>query len=411
MAHVLLQDIEKLYGDVHVVRRLNLSVAQGEFLVLVGASGCGKSTTLRMVAGLESISSGTLSIGGRIVNDVSPRDRDIAMVFQSYALYPHMTVFENMAFGLRIRKAPQTEIDRRVGDAAKLLGLEDLLQRRPAALSGGQRQRVAMGRAVVREPAVFLFDEPLSNLDAKLRVQMRIEIARLHKRLGTTILYVTHDQVEAMTLADRIAVMHEGYLQQCDSPSTIYNRPANTYVATFIGSPAMNLWPVHATVETRGNRQVVLLRGSGLSVELDGKIADRLTAAMTADHRLGNGEWTVGIRPQDLHIARGDAPVHARLPVEVVEPLGAETFVFGELADPGEPLPARDPATRLRRESASILRVDAGQPVADSEELPLTLDLNRLHLFDSAGQRIAAADPEAAVAIPAIALNFDKSPA
>lgn len=308
MAGVILQDIEKLYGDVAVVRKLNLRVADGEFLVLVGASGCGKSTTLRMVAGLEAISAGTLHIGERLVNDVHPRDRDIAMVFQSYALYPHMSVYENMAFGLRLRKVAPEQIDARVSAAAELLGLTTFLQRKPAALSGGQRQRVAMGRAVVREPSVFLFDEPLSNLDAKLRVQMRLEIAKLHKRLRTTILYVTHDQIEAMTLADRIAVMHEGLLQQCATPDEIYRKPANTYVATFIGSPSMNLWPV------RFEKGALL--APGLCLADAGDLAD-------------NTQYTLGVRPQDLRVvAAGEADL--TLQVDVVEPLGSETFCLAK---------------------------------------------------------------------------------
>ena len=369
MANVHLQDIEKWYGDVHVVQRLNLDVTDGEFLVLVGASGCGKSTTLRMVAGLEAISAGKLYIGDRVVNDVTPRDRDIAMVFQSYALYPHMTVYENMAFGLRLRGMDGPSVDKRVQEAAELLGLTSFLQRKPAALSGGQRQRVAMGRAVVREPAVFLFDEPLSNLDAKLRVQMRLEIARLHKRLGTTVLYVTHDQIEAMTLADRIAVMHAGFLQQCDTPQAIYNRPVNTYVATFIGSPAMNLWPVQALSTERGTT----LQGQGIRLALDAVL---------------DGELTLGIRPQDLTLV-SEAEADAFLHVDVVEPLGAETFVFGDLETADQvPRPLRDVSTNLRGESASIVRLGAGVTVREGDRLPLRLDRKRLHLFDKAGQRL-----------------------
>ena len=369
MAEVQLADIEKSYGDVHVVRQLNLQVAAGEFLVLVGASGCGKSTTLRMVAGLESISRGELRIGGRLVNDVPPRDRDIAMVFQSYALYPHMTVYDNMAFGLTLRKVPKPEVDQRVQAAAAMLGLGELLSRKPAALSGGQRQRVAMGRAVVRQPAVFLFDEPLSNLDAKLRVQMRLEIAKLHKRLHATILYVTHDQVEAMTLADRIAVMHEGVLQQCAAPQTIYNAPANTYVATFIGSPAMNLLPVRVERQSGGLR----LSGSGLDlrVQARGDAPDELV---------------VGVRPQDWRRAADGEACHARLHVEVTEPLGAETNVFGNLAD-AQPstVAVPDATTRQRQANATIWRTDPADPVRDGEAVGL--HVTRLHLFDAAGRR------------------------
>ena len=364
MARVLLTDIEKSYGQVAVVRKLNLDIAAGEFVVLVGASGCGKSTTLRMVAGLEAITAGTLTIGDRVVNTVPPRDRDIAMVFQSYALYPHMTVYDNMAFGLTLRKTPKAEIETRVQAAAKMLGLEPLLQRKPAALSGGQRQRVAMGRAVVRQPAVFLFDEPLSNLDAKLRVQMRLEIARLHKRLGATILYVTHDQVEAMTLADRIAVMHEGVLQQCATPAEIYGAPANTFVATFIGSPAMNLLPVHL--------ENGVLKGSGLSWPVG------------QGQQVG-GEAIVGIRPQDWRVARPGEPVHATLRVDVVEPLGAETNVFGELVG-ATVVAVTDKSTQLRQESGCILRVDPADAPVEGAEVPLVVE--RVHLFGRNGTRL-----------------------
>ncbi len=242
MASVTYKHVYKRYGDVEVIKDLNLDIADKEFVVFVGPSGCGKSTSLRMLAGLEEISEGEILIGDRVVNDVPPKDRDIAMVFQSYALYPHMTVYDNMAFGLKLRKTPKAEIDRRVKEAADILGLMSLLDRKPKALSGGQRQRVAVGRAIVREPAVFLMDEPLSNLDAKLRVTARAEISKLHQRLGTTFIYVTHDQVEAMTMGDRIAVLADGILQQCDSPRNLYNRPDNIFVAGFIGSPAMNFF-------------------------------------------------------------------------------------------------------------------------------------------------------------------------
>jgi multiple sugar transport system ATP-binding protein len=358
LARVTLQDIEKSYGDVAVVKRLNLAVADGELVVLVGASGCGKSTTLRMVAGLETISSGRLLFDDRVVNELSPRQRDIAMVFQSYALYPHMTVFENLAFGLRLRGMVQHEIDKRVADAAALLGLDAFLARKPAALSGGQRQRVAMGRAVVREPSAFLFDEPLSNLDAKLRVQMRLEIAKLHQRLGATMLYVTHDQVEAMTLADRIAVMHEGVLQQCASPNDIYATPANTYVATFIGSPAMNLWRVPKAHQTAAEVAVL------------------------------------GVRPQDL-LPTSEAEATVRLRVEVVEPLGADTFAYGEAVDEhghslsaADALAEMDVATRHRAESASVVRLDPHTGVRPGELLPLTANPARLHKFDRTGNRV-----------------------
>src|SRR6187399_2355770 len=251
MATVTFENVQKMYGDFHAVKDLNLEIGDGEFMVLVGPSGCGKTTSLRMIAGLEEISSGTLRIGDRIVNDVPPKDRDIAMVFQSYALYPHMTVRDNMAFGLKLRKLPKADIEKRVKDAAGILSLEKLLDRKPKELSGGQRQRVALGRAIVREPAVFLMDEPLSNLDAKLRVQTRAEIARIHQRLGTTTVYVTHDQVEAMTMGSRIAVMSEGLLQQVGTPQTLYDTPINRFVAGFIGSPSMNF--VDVTVDGTGD--------------------------------------------------------------------------------------------------------------------------------------------------------------
>ncbi len=368
MARVQLRDIQKAYGDVQVVHRLDLDVADGELLVLVGASGCGKSTTLRMVAGLETITSGDLYIGDRRVNEVAPRDRDIAMVFQSYALYPHMTVRQNMAFGLTLRKMAATEIAARVDEAARMLGLQELLDRKPAALSGGQRQRVAMGRAVVRQPAVFLFDEPLSNLDAKLRVQMRLEIAKLHQRLGATMLYVTHDQTEAMTLADRIAVMHQGVLQQCAPPHELYNAPANTYVATFIGSPAMNLLPVTRTGS--------VLQGAGLHIDL--------AAAATSLP----AELTLGVRPQDWQPTAGDAD--AVLQVEVVEPLGSETFLFGTLVGGAAQVPPlqRDAATMARCDAPLIVRVAAQSPIAAGDAVPLQLDRQRLQLFSKDGNRI-----------------------
>src|SRR5262245_15312414 len=258
MATVTFEHVHKRYGDVHVVKDLNLEIGDGEFMVLVGPSGCGKTTSLRMIAGLEDISEGTLKIGDRVVNDVAAKDRDIAMVFQSYALYPHMTVRDNMAFGLKLRKLPKSEIDKRVDDAARILSLENYLNRKPKELSGGQRQRVALGRAIVREPSVFLMDEPLSNLDAKLRVQTRAEIARLHQRLKTTVVYVTHDQVEAMTMGSRIAVMSTGDLQQVGTPQELYDRPKNRFVAGFIGSPSMNF----ATLDLSDGH----LKGSGFDI-------------------------------------------------------------------------------------------------------------------------------------------------
>ncbi len=319
-AAVSLRDVHKRYGDVHVVRGVSLDIEPGEFLVLVGPSGCGKSTLLRMIAGLEAITAGTVSIGGRVVNEVPPKDRDIGMVFQSYALYPHMRVRENLAFGLTLRKTPAAEVTARVDAAARMLGLEPLLDRYPKALSGGQRQRVAIGRAIVREPKVFLFDEPLSNLDAALRVQTRGELAGLHRRLGATMVYVTHDQVEAMTLATRIAVLHEGVLQQVGPPLELYERPANRFVASFIGSPAMTFLPGRATVE-RGRllfrpEQSGHAGGEGSAFELGSVEGDEATFA---------GRAVLGLRPQALSLQEG--PVGIPASVTVVEPMGAETFI------------------------------------------------------------------------------------
>jgi multiple sugar transport system ATP-binding protein len=316
MASVTLEGMEKIYDDRGkprvAVHSLDLEIQDGEFLVLVGPSGCGKSTTLRMIAGLESISRGTLRIGGQVANDVAARDRDIAMVFQSYALYPHMTVRENMAFALRLRRMSRNEIQARVEEAAALLGLSGMLDRRPRQLSGGERQRVALGRAIVRQPSVFLFDEPLSNLDASLRVQMRREIARLHARLGTTMIYVTHDQVEAMTLGDRIAVLSAGRLQQVDTPMTLYRHPANLFVAGFIGSPPMNrLRGVFAGTPSRFE-----LAGSGLAM------------AISPPPRPVS-EPVLGIRPETVTVKREGSGLPAR--VTLVEPLGAEALIYLEV--------------------------------------------------------------------------------
>jgi multiple sugar transport system ATP-binding protein len=364
MAGVTLHRIRKIYeeaGQQHVaVRDLDLAIADGEFVVLVGPSGCGKSTTLRMIAGLESISSGELRIGGRVVNQVPAKERDIAMVFQNYALYPHMTAYDNMAFALALRKFRKQEIDRRVRDAAGVLGIEPLLAKRPRQMSGGERQRVALGRALVRQPQVFLFDEPLSNLDAKLRVQMRREIARLHQQLGTTMIYVTHDQVEAMTLGDRIAVLNRGEMQQVDTPTELYQRPGNTFVAGFIGTPPMNLLPGELTGSS------VQVSGTEWNVRLPGG------AALPADT---TRPVVLGIRPEDLEHGEphADGPpnlVSAR--VELVELLGGEVLVH--LSRGPVDLTARLPAP---------YRGDGG-------ELQLMLPADRLHLFDAkSGQRLA----------------------
>jgi multiple sugar transport system ATP-binding protein len=357
MEKVSLKSVMKEYpGGVVAVRDLDLEVSAGELLVLVGPSGCGKSTTLRMVAGLESITAGDLYIGERRVNDVHPRDRDIAMVFQSYALYPHMTVAENMAFGLRLRSIPKDVIEARVKDAATTLGIEELLERKPKALSGGQRQRVAMGRALVREPSVFLFDEPLSNLDARLRVQMRLEIARLHHSLQATMLYVTHDQVEAMTLADRIAVMNGGLLQQHGTPMELYHRPANRFVAGFIGSPSMNF--IDGQLVSAGGK--LSFEGGGLRVTL---------GSGRAPSDAGAGTLSVGLRPHDLCLG-GDSPI-ARGSVEVIEPMGSESFVHVGLGD-----------ERL------VVRIDGATSARVGDSVDVSLRNEGWHLFDAQGDNV-----------------------
>ncbi len=318
MAQVMMKDLNKKYDEVHAVKDVNLHVRDKEFVVLVGPSGCGKSTTLRMVAGLEEITAGEISIGDRVVNDLPPKDRDIAMVFQNYALYPHMTVYDNMAFGLKMRKFPKPEIAKRVQTAAEILGIQELLKRKPRQLSGGQRQRVAVGRAIVRHPQVFLFDEPLSNLDAKLRVQMRVELKRLHERLETTAIYVTHDQVEAMTLGDRVVVMKDGWIQQVGEPLELYGKPANKFVAGFIGSPAMNF--VDVSIADAGG--ALWAEAQGLRVQVAPAHAGRLGAYK-------GQQVTLGVRPEDLHVATGNDPGEYTFDavVDVVEPLGSEILL------------------------------------------------------------------------------------
>ena len=317
MAEVLLKGVGKVYeGNVRAAKDVNITVEDREFVVLVGPSGCGKSTTLRMIAGLEDITEGEVSIDGKIVNDVPPKDRDIAMVFQNYALYPHMTVYDNMAFGLKIRKFSKEEISKRVGDAAKILDIEELLERKPKALSGGQRQRVAVGRAIVRQPKVFLFDEPLSNLDAKLRVTMRAEISSLHSRLNATMIYVTHDQVEAMTMADKIVVMKDGLVQQIGSPLDLYNNPSNRFVAGFIGSPPMNFMNVE--VKEEGGKLIIDEGAFNLEVKGCDYLKEYVGKSVS-----------FGIRPEDLHYSEKEVPgstITAK--VAVVEPLGAEIHVY-----------------------------------------------------------------------------------
>ncbi len=351
MAEVGLRDVEKSYGENRVIHGVTCTIADGEFLVVVGPSGCGKSTLLRMVAGLEAITSGDISIGGRVVNDLEPAERDIAMVFQNYALYPHMKVYDNMAYGLRIRRMSKAEIDERVKKAAGILELGELLDRTPRQLSGGQRQRVAMGRAIVREPAVFLFDEPLSNLDAKLRVQMRLEIKKLQQDLGITSVYVTHDQVEAMTLGHRLLVLNEGVVEQLGTPIELYERPASVFVAGFIGSPSMNFLSARVAAE-------------GGAVELPG--GDCLALANGALAGQGGRQVTLGIRPEHLEAADEGAGV-AHLTVEVVEQLGADTLVHGHFGSDRTDLTVRLPG---------VSGLKAG------EVLPIAVAPTHLHLFD-----------------------------
>jgi multiple sugar transport system ATP-binding protein len=356
MASVDIQDVRKRFGGTEVLQGISVDIADEEFVVLVGPSGCGKSTLLRMIAGLEEVTSGAISIGGRVVNNLPPKARDIAMVFQNYALYPHMTVYENMAFSMRLRKAPQAEVDSKVNAAADILGLKPYLDRYPRQLSGGQRQRVAMGRAIVRDPQVFLFDEPLSNLDAKLRVAMRTEIKALHQRLRTTSIYVTHDQVEAMTMADRIVLMRDGRIEQVGAPLDLYDRPMNEFVAGFIGSPAMNFIP-----------GVVRRSGNAFHVETGRGVALPLPSSAGAR----DGQTVLyGVRPEHLSIAGGGFPVT----VSVVEPTGSETLVFGEVD--GTPI------------CASFAERHTFRP---GETIALSPQLDAVHLFDrSSGQAIRA---------------------
>ena len=344
----------------HAVKDFNLDIEDKEFIIFVGPSGCGKSTTLRMIAGLEDISGGTLEIDGKVMNDVEPKDRDIAMVFQNYALYPHMTVYDNMAFGLKLRKVPKDEIDRKVKEAARILDLEKLLDRKPKALSGGQRQRVAMGRAIVRNPKVFLMDEPLSNLDAKLRVQMRIEISKLHENLGATIIYVTHDQTEAMTLGTRIVVMKDGVVQQVDTPQNLYNTPCNLFVAGFIGSPQMNF--MDAVVDIKGNDVTLTVGKHTLKVP-----ASKKQALIDGGY---NGRTVVlGIRPEDVHDSQAfisnspDSVIEST--IKVYELLGAEVYLYFDLE--GTQMTARvNPRTTLRNGDHAVF----------------ALDMEKIHIFD-----------------------------
>ncbi len=365
MAEVALEDVSKIYdAKVTAVRNVNLLIRDKEFIVLVGPSGCGKSTVLRMIAGLEEISTGTVAIDGKVVNDVPPKDRDIAMVFQNYALYPHMTVYENLAFGLKLRKYDKQEIESRVQHAAKILGIDPYLDRKPKALSGGQRQRVALGRAIVRQPKVFLFDEPLSNLDANLRVQMRTEISRLHHRLLTTMIYVTHDQIEAMSMGDRIVVMKDGVVQQVDTPMTIYHHPANKFVAGFIGSPTMNLLGgrVHRNGALNFHQD-----GSDFDIEIPASFASRLNTAP-------GGEVTLGVRPEHIF---AHAPAGSRsLPtfkalIEVVEPVGNEVFIYF--------------STGVGTQY--VARLASDDPPTVGTTFDLSVDTSKVHFFDRVTER------------------------
>lgn len=365
MAGLTFKNLEKIYpGNVKAVDSFNLEIKDKEFIVLVGPSGCGKSTTLRMVAGLEEITNGELYIGDKLVNDIPPKNRDIAMVFQNYALYPHMTVYDNMAFGLKLRKVPKSEIETKVKEAAKILGIENLLDRKPKALSGGQRQRVALGRAIVRNPKVFLMDEPLSNLDAKLRVQTRTEISKLHKKLQTTFIYVTHDQTEAMTMGDRIVIMKDGIIQQADTPQNVYEHPANVFVAGFIGSPQMNFF--NGSIEgTDIDNCYLVLENSNIKVKLpEGR------AKILKQKNYFGKSVIMGIRPEDIHDEKvfietsEDSSFEAK--VDVTEMMGSETYLYLNIFG-----------------NNAIARVDARNKAKAGDTVKLAFDKNRIHLFDS----------------------------
>ena len=358
MASIEIANARKSYGAVDVLHGINLNISDGEFIVLVGPSGCGKSTLLRMIAGLEDITSGDISIAGDVINDLQPKDRDIAMVFQSYALYPHMSVAENMSYALKLRKTAKDKIANAIGNVADILGLSALLERRPKALSGGQRQRVAMGRAIVRKPQAFLFDEPLSNLDARLREQMRTEIRKLHHRLGATSVYVTHDQIEAMTMADRIVAMHDGIIQQVGSPVEIYDRPANIFVASFIGSPAMNF--LEGAYETTGDN---CDQGAGI------RLADgSLVPVLPAQGASTNQPVTLGARPEHITIVQ-DAANGLPARVDLIEPMGLSTLVHATLA--GKPI--------------KIFTMDRPDYAVDSF-IHVAFDMDKIHVFDSTSE-------------------------
>ncbi|MDE3057257.1 MAG: sn-glycerol-3-phosphate ABC transporter ATP-binding protein UgpC [Bacteroidota bacterium] len=366
MASVRLENIRKVYdGGVVAVSDVNVDINDKEFVVLVGPSGCGKTTTLRMIAGLEEISSGTISINGAVVNDVAPKDRDIAMVFQNYALYPHMTVYENMAFGLKLRKFPKTEIAQRVQEAAQILNIEEFLGRKPKALSGGQRQRVALGRAIVRKPKVFLFDEPLSNLDAKLRVQMRTEISKLHQRLGATMIYVTHDQTEAMTMGDRIVVMKDGIVQQINTPLNLYHNPANKFVAGFIGSPAMNF--MNGTI-ANGKGLEFIEKGARVRLKIGKSDGTRLKPY------IGKDVW-LGVRPEhifDKRAAKSRSFAYAKAKIDVVEPMGNEIYVYFTTGSNVQ----------------YVARISATEEPEAGRDLEFAFDMSQAHFFDKETENV-----------------------
>jgi multiple sugar transport system ATP-binding protein len=354
MAEVNVKNFVKRYGDIVAVSDVSLHIRDKEFVVLVGPSGCGKSTTLRMIAGLEEITSGELFIGENLVNKVPPKDRNIAMVFQNYALYPHMSVFQNMGFGLKLKKVPKGEIKKQVEAAAEIVGLTPYLKRKPGTLSGGQRQRVALGRAIVRNPKVFLFDEPLSNLDAKLRVQMRMEISKLQRKLGVTTIYVTHDQIEAMSMADRIAVMKDGVLQQFDTPMNTYDRPANIFVAGFIGSPAMNL--ISGNIDSSGSFQD---DSKTMTLDLKGYLPDVISS----------GKYTIGIRPENMHgdnRMRDPSLVPVEIMADIVEPMGSDSYLYFKIGE-------HQAIARLRPENHPV----------EQESYTVYIDRSKMHFFDT----------------------------
>jgi len=360
MASVTFKSVGKRFGDFIAINNLNIEIQDKEFLVLVGPSGCGKTTALRCLAGLEEVTSGEVLIGDQVVNDVAPKDRDIAMVFQSYALYPHMTVYDNMAFGLKLRKVAKSEIKRRVEEAAQILGIEHLLKRRPRELSGGQRQRVAVGRAIVREPKVFLFDEPLSNLDAKLRVQTRAEISKLHQRLQTTFIYVTHDQTEAMTMATRIAVMNKGILQQLDTPQSLYDKPANLFVAGFIGSPAMNFFPA----KIRKDGKDLFVDGDGFVVKIPENRVDTYSG-------YDGKEVIFGVRPEDVYnpafVPPGIHPATIDCKVDVTELMGNEIFLY---------------LVAGQKQVSFVARVDPRTQFRVGDKVQVAINMDNFHIFD-----------------------------